>query len=186
MFILCTLCIRIRNWCIRWACTQGTYAYAAQWASIRLGNPCRRWAYTSIAHACTEHAHKEACPLLSYSASFLFIQQRNELQDVLLNYTAPFWAMYTLLSYTAHCTMQPTPQKKVPNSPWRGNNDVITELFLPRGSLVSDIPAGDGKLVNLFLRCTELYAAPFWTTLHLLRNATSSWVTGHSTKLRCT
>ncbi len=34
-----------------------------------------------------------------------------------------------------------------------GNNDVITELFLPRGSLVTDIPAGDGKLVNLFLRC---------------------------------
>jgi hypothetical protein len=34
------------------------------------------------------------------------------------------------------------------------NNDVITELFLPRGSLVSDIPAGDGKRVNLFLRCT--------------------------------
>ncbi len=34
-----------------------------------------------------------------------------------------------------------------------GNNDVITELFLSRGSLVSDIPAGDGKLVNLFLRC---------------------------------
>jgi hypothetical protein len=33
-----------------------------------------------------------------------------------------------------------------------GNNDVTTELFLPRGSLVSDIPAGDGKLVNLFLR----------------------------------
>jgi hypothetical protein len=34
-----------------------------------------------------------------------------------------------------------------------GNNDVITELFLPKGSLVSDIPAGDKKLVNLFLRC---------------------------------
>jgi hypothetical protein len=34
-----------------------------------------------------------------------------------------------------------------------GNNDVITELFLPRGSLVIDIPTGDGKLVNLFLRC---------------------------------
>jgi hypothetical protein len=30
------------------------------------------------------------------------------------------------------------------------NNDVIAELFLPMGSLVSDIPAGDGKLVNLF------------------------------------
>jgi hypothetical protein len=37
-----------------------------------------------------------------------------------------------------------------------GNNDVITELFLPRGSLVSDIPAGDGKLVNLFLRCRQV------------------------------
>jgi hypothetical protein len=36
-----------------------------------------------------------------------------------------------------------------------GNNDVITELFLPRGSLVSDIPAGYGKLVNLFLRCSN-------------------------------
>jgi hypothetical protein len=36
-----------------------------------------------------------------------------------------------------------------------GNNGVITELFLPRGSLVSDIPAGDGKLLNLFLRCTH-------------------------------
>ncbi len=36
-----------------------------------------------------------------------------------------------------------------------GNNDVITELFLPRGSLVSDIPAGDGELMNLFLRCAE-------------------------------
>jgi hypothetical protein len=34
-----------------------------------------------------------------------------------------------------------------------GNNDVITELLLPSGSLVSDIPAGDGKLVNHFLRC---------------------------------
>ncbi len=31
-----------------------------------------------------------------------------------------------------------------------GNNDVITELFLPMGSLVSDIPAGDGKLVILW------------------------------------
>ncbi len=29
----------------------------------------------------------------------------------------------------------------------------MTELFLPRGSLVSDVPAGDGKLVNLFLQC---------------------------------
>ncbi len=41
-----------------------------------------------------------------------------------------------------------------------GNNDVITELFLPRGSLFSDIPAGDGKLVNLFLRCDLKIISP--------------------------
>jgi hypothetical protein len=41
-----------------------------------------------------------------------------------------------------------------------GNYDVITE-FLPRGSLVSDIPAGDGKPVNLFLRYSSLIP-PVW------------------------
>jgi hypothetical protein len=47
----------------------------------------------------------------------------------------------------------PQPECHYQTLPGR-DNDVITELFLPRGSLVSDIPAGDGKLVNLFLRCT--------------------------------
>jgi hypothetical protein len=31
-----------------------------------------------------------------------------------------------------------------------GNNDVIYELFPPRESLVSDIPAGDGNIKKLF------------------------------------
>jgi hypothetical protein len=63
------------------------------------------------------------------------------------------------------CTEGPkrcsTPSKKVRDFPvpsrdvttklsLGGNNDVITELVLPWGSLVSDIPAGDGKLGNLF------------------------------------
>jgi hypothetical protein len=35
-----------------------------------------------------------------------------------------------------------------------GNNDVKTEYSCPGGVfLVSDIPAGDGKFVNLFLWC---------------------------------
>jgi hypothetical protein len=34
-----------------------------------------------------------------------------------------------------------------------GNNDVIYKIFLPRESLVSDIPAGDGNIEKLFLRC---------------------------------
>jgi hypothetical protein len=44
-----------------------------------------------------------------------------------------------------------------------GNNDVIPALFLPRGSLVSDIPAGNGKLGNLFLRCTFPIKNPYVT-----------------------
>jgi hypothetical protein len=47
-----------------------------------------------------------------------------------------------------------------------GNNDVITELFLPKGSLVSNIPAGDGKLVNLFLRCTVQICSIFFLELN--------------------
>ncbi len=35
------------------------------------------------------------------------------------------------------------------NSPWPG----IINLFPPRGSLVSDIPSGEGKTANLFLQC---------------------------------
>jgi hypothetical protein len=34
-----------------------------------------------------------------------------------------------------------------------GNYDVIYKLFLLRESLVNDIPAGDGKIEKLFLRC---------------------------------
>ncbi len=45
-----------------------------------------------------------------------------------------------------------------------GNNDVITELFLPRGSLVSDIPAGDGKLVNIFY---GIFSSPLGLLLYL-------------------
>jgi hypothetical protein len=34
-----------------------------------------------------------------------------------------------------------------------GNYDAICELFLPRKSLVTDIPAGDGNIEKIFLRC---------------------------------
>ncbi len=34
-----------------------------------------------------------------------------------------------------------------------GNYDVKYKLFLPRESSVSDIPAGDGNIEKLFLRC---------------------------------
>jgi hypothetical protein len=34
-----------------------------------------------------------------------------------------------------------------------GKNLYKTSLFPPRESLVSDIPAGDGKMANLFLQC---------------------------------
>jgi hypothetical protein len=34
-----------------------------------------------------------------------------------------------------------------------GNNLYMTSLFAPRESLVSDIPAEDGNIKKLFLRC---------------------------------
>jgi hypothetical protein len=61
---------------------------------------------------------------------------------------SPWWGII----YTVKKVREfPVPSRDVTTKLSLGrNNDVITELFLPRGSLVSDIPAGDGKLVNLF------------------------------------
>jgi hypothetical protein len=42
-----------------------------------------------------------------------------------------------------------------------GNNDVIYKLFPPRECLVSDIPAGDGNIEKLFLRCEHSRKEPF-------------------------
>ncbi len=63
----------------------------------------------------------------------------------------------SLCSYTVKKVRKfPVPSRDVTTKlSLGGNNDNITELFLPRGSLVSDITAGDGKLVNLFLLCTH-------------------------------
>jgi hypothetical protein len=36
-----------------------------------------------------------------------------------------------------------------------GKNLYVTSLFLPRESLVSDIPAGDGNIVKLFSQCKQ-------------------------------
>jgi hypothetical protein len=50
----------------------------------------------------------------------------------------------------------PVPSRDVTTKLFLGeNNDVTYKLFLPRESLVSDIPAGVGKLDNLFIRCTS-------------------------------
>ncbi len=41
------------------------------------------------------------------------------------------------------------------------NQTGIIKLFPPRESLVSDIPAGDGKMANLFSQCTRNERAVF-------------------------
>jgi hypothetical protein len=46
----------------------------------------------------------------------------------------------------------PQPGCNLPNSPW----NVIIKLFPSRERLVSDIPAGDGKIVNLFFTVCDL------------------------------
>ncbi len=61
----------------------------------------------------------------------------------------------TFIGFYVHCKKKVCsfPCRDVPNQtlPWPG----IFTLFPPRESLVSDIPAGDGKLANLFLQCTS-------------------------------
>jgi hypothetical protein len=68
-----------------------------------------------------------------------------------------------------------------------GNNDVITELFLPRGSLVSDIPAGDGKLVNLFLQCSLPKKRVFLLTSDAvyLKGCSTIYIHSHMFRFNC-
>jgi hypothetical protein len=80
-----------------------------------------------------------------------------ELWKPVTNLVSLFYWLNTQLVYLIHRKKKvrefPVPSRDVTTKlSLGGNNDVVTELFLPRGSLVSDIPAGDGKLVNLFLR----------------------------------
>jgi hypothetical protein len=46
-----------------------------------------------------------------------------------------------------------------------GNNDVIYKLFPPRKILVSDVPAGDGNIEKVFLRCNPLFPFCFISQL---------------------
>jgi hypothetical protein len=61
----------------------------------------------------------------------------------------------TALHLSLHCKKKvsgfsrPQPGCHLPNSPWAG----IIKFFPARKSMVSDIPAGDGKTDNLFLQC---------------------------------
>ncbi len=55
--------------------------------------------------------------------------------------------LYTVKKFKRFSRPQPGCQWL--NSPWAG-------IFPPRESLVSDIPAGDGKMANLFLQCIDL------------------------------
>ncbi len=48
---------------------------------------------------------------------------------------------------------RPQPGCHLPNSLWAE----IIKLIQPRESLISDIPAGDGNVANVFLQCTVLY-----------------------------
>jgi hypothetical protein len=47
-----------------------------------------------------------------------------------------------------------------------GNNLYKTSLFPPRKSWVSDIPAGDGNIDKLFLRCTDTYFTQICIGMH--------------------
>jgi hypothetical protein len=66
------------------------------------------------------------------------------------------YTLYMTVPQGRACTVKkdsrfsrPQPGCHLPNTLWPG----IIKLFPVRESLVSDIPAGDGKIINLFLQC---------------------------------
>ncbi len=61
---------------------------------------------------------------------------------------------------------RPQPGCHFPNSPWPG----IIKLFPARESFVSDVPAGDGKITNIFLQCIDrpVFAERFLTECKIL------------------
>jgi hypothetical protein len=123
--------------------------------SIRLRDLCLRWASTSLAHACTEHAHQEACPLLSYSASFL------SMQHPILSCTTFYW---TKLHSSELCTEPPwwatlrwaTPPPPHNATYWTMLHPFWTTLHLFRN--FTHLTEPQGTLLS--------YAAPNWVTLH--------------------
>jgi hypothetical protein len=68
-------------------------------------------------------------------------------EELPVNLLNPPAICYTLKKGLRHSL--PQPGCHLPNSPSAG----IIKLFSPLPSLVSDIPAGDGNVANLFLRC---------------------------------
>ncbi len=64
-----------------------------------------------------------------------------------------FWLHYIHLA-EGYRFSRPQTGCDLPNSPWPG----IIKLFTARENLVSEIPAGDGKIDNLFLQCSIIEA----------------------------
>ncbi len=77
-----------------------------------------------------------------------------------------FWHLQ-ICSRTKLYRLATFPWYHLPNSPWAG----IAKLFPPRESLVSDIPAGDGNVANLFLRCCNIRKAQLNISEFLWPNA---------------
>jgi hypothetical protein len=65
-----------------------------------------------------------------------------------IRFYRPYWKAHTVKRIS---TSRPQPGCHWSNSPWPKK----IKLFLARESLVSDIPAWDVKIENLFLQCSE-------------------------------
>jgi hypothetical protein len=85
-----------------------------------------------------------------------FLTPRSGLRSVFLSDPDPStqWNQVEYVSYTVKKGLGFShfqPGCHQPNSPWSGK----IKLFPARESLVSDIPAGDGKIKKNFLQCTR-------------------------------
>jgi hypothetical protein len=114
--ILYTLSMRVRNWCVHWACASGADActeHARQelmhTLSIRVRNWCMHWAYVLATYVCTERIPFKKCWAYASGNDAYPEHTGQELMHSLnirvRNWCVP-WA-YASVSYTyAQCTHQ--------------------------------------------------------------------------------
>ncbi len=111
-FILCTLSTCVRTWCVHWACTSGTDAYAEHSRQelmralrIRVRNWCVHGTYVSGTNACTERSPFKTCWAYASGTDAYPEHTGQELMRLLsiwIRYWCVPWAYASVCAYAQH------------------------------------------------------------------------------------